>query len=327
MTALTSKLPRWLEPEDRAVLSLEKRLADQKQRWFVIERDLERRRKRKKGKRPSIATLRVCELNRLYYSRYRGDLLPDDDDGRDSIQIMINHLAMLANPRLRIADWLRRCAPWFSESEAEPLIEAALRKPIRWMADTLAARLNLTDAERSRLKIRSVGAVDFTKEQRAQRRREKSRLASEAKRRAVGAKPQSQSSSRTEPWKAQGVSRRTWYRRLARRRGTTSTAVYGADVAQHRQQYVACSFTSDEPVPLPLAAAPEEARQSLVAPAVQQPLLGYPASTSSTSPSRAATPFDWRRHSAESWAQIWQLRAEICRTHPTGGSKKLRTTP
>jgi hypothetical protein len=55
--------------------------------------------------------------------------------------------------KLDTADWLRRCAPWFSESEAEPLIEAALRNPIRWKADTLAARLNLTDAERSRLKI------------------------------------------------------------------------------------------------------------------------------------------------------------------------------
>jgi hypothetical protein len=141
----------------------------------------------------------VCELNRLFLTRYRGDLLPDDDDGRDSIQIMIHHLAMLADPNLRIADWLRRCAPWFPKSEAEPLITAAIRQPLRWKADTLAERLNLTDAERSRLKIRTIGAADCTKERRAERRREKNRLARKAKRHAAGAKPQSESISRTRP--------------------------------------------------------------------------------------------------------------------------------
>ena len=291
-------------PAEHSTLKAEQHHADLKRRWWIIERDFERRRQRKRGSRPSIATLRVCELNRLFHTRYRGSLLPDDDDGRDSIQIMVNHLAMLADPSLRIADWLRRCAPWFSESEAEPLIEAAIKRPRRWKADTLAKRLNLTDAERSRLKIKTVGAVDCTKEQRAKRRCEKDRLDKEAKRRAAGAKPQSKSINRTKPWEQEVISRSTWYRRKR--------------VTQLRPQYEAGSVTADEPVSFSLSAASEAAQTAGLSQAVQQPLLGQPSYSASAScgpsklPSRAATTPDWRLHSAESWAQIMQLKADIC---------------
>jgi hypothetical protein len=164
-------------------------------------------------------------------------LLPDDDDGRDSVFIMLQHLAMLADARLRIADWLRRCAPWLPEIEAEALAESAMMRPRRWKADTLAERLNLTDAERSFLEIRTIGAVDCTKEQREIRRREQNSLAQKARRQAAGAKPRGEAASRTKPWVVEGISRRTWYRR----------------VAQIRQQYITGAVTADEPVPFPHA--------------------------------------------------------------------------
>jgi hypothetical protein len=123
---------------------------------FNLDLREDRRKRRRQGKRPSIATLRVCELNRLFYTRYSHHL-PDDDAGREDVAIMVNHLVMLA--------------------------------------DTLAKALNLTDAERTRLKIRTIGAVDCTKAEREARRRECKRLAKEAKRRTAGVKPRPQSAS------------------------------------------------------------------------------------------------------------------------------------
>jgi hypothetical protein len=208
MTAASSEPPFGAEHPAPAT---EQRGSKNKRPWWVTEREFERRRQRNKGRRPSIATLRVCELNRLFYTGYRGNLLPDDDDGRDSIEIMINHLAMLADPCLRIGDWLRRCAPWLDAVDAERQMERAITRPIKWRADTLAHRLNLTSHERDRLKIRTIGAVDLNLKQRKKKRRARDRLAKQPKRRAAGAKPQAQSASRTRPWLAIGISRSKWY--------------------------------------------------------------------------------------------------------------------
>lgn len=243
-----------------------------RRRWLMIERDLERRRRRKTGERPSIATLRVCELNRLFFTRYRGDLLPDDDDGRDSIAIMLAHLAMLAEPSLRIHDWLRRCAPWLSDIEAAPMIERAIAKPITWKADTLAKRLNLDDAERSKLLIKTIGAIDCTKAMRVRRRRQRKRLAKEAQRRASGAKSQSTSASRMKPWKKLGVSRATWYRRLR----------------LFRPQYESCVIVPEIVSPLPLASSEGSAHQTLSVSGGRQSPFGCPSFDLSKSPSRAA---------------------------------------
>jgi hypothetical protein len=199
------------QPTPAAELAVEQRNAEIKRRNALItEAKLERRRRKRKKGRASLATLRVCELYRLFFVRYRGHLIPDDDDGRDSVWIFINHLAMLASPAVRIEDWLSRCAPWFHD---QAMIDRARAKPQRWRADTMAEVLNVTDEERTRLKTWTIGAVDCDKDQRAARRREKNRLAKEARRRADGALPRAQSLSQTKPWEAEGISRRQWERR------------------------------------------------------------------------------------------------------------------
>jgi hypothetical protein len=247
-----------------------------RRRSLIIERDFERRRRRKRGQRPSIATLRICELNRLFFTRYRGRRLPNDDDGRDNIFIMVNHLVMLADPQLRTRDWFRQWAPWFSEREAESLIERTIIRPIKWKADTLAKRLNLADAERSKLAIKTIGAIDCTKAQRASKRRQQKRLAKEAKRRAAGAKAQSRSASRTKPWEDLSISRSTWYRQMR----------------QFRTQYKTCS-TVPETIPgTPLVAAGHTSRQKLASPTLQQSHPGRPSFGLSKSPSRAAIRLD-----------------------------------
>jgi hypothetical protein len=109
-----------------------------------------------------------------------------------------------------------------AESEREQLISRVLANPLRWRADSLARRLNLTEAERRRLRITTIGAVDLDKAARLKRRRELSRQIKAAARQAKGAASrayyEAQSLSRTKPWHAQGISRRTWYRR----RGTSA---------------------------------------------------------------------------------------------------------
>jgi hypothetical protein len=105
-------------------------------------------------------------------------------------------------------------------------------------AKTVGRLLEVTAKERWACDIRTMEAIDETPEERRadreqrkrqrdlkrrqdaderarERERERSRLAKQRKRRAQGARPHAQSLSRTRPWKAQGISRRTWERRRA----------------------------------------------------------------------------------------------------------------
>ena len=92
-----------------------------------------------------------------------------------------------------------------TEAESELLIEEADTVPKCRKADLLAKYLHLTDKMRTELQIRTIGSVDVSKQQRAKRRKQ-------------GIKPRAEylvanSISRLQPWKAEGISRRTWYYR------------------------------------------------------------------------------------------------------------------
>lgn len=253
------------QPTPAAELAVEQRNAEIKRREALItEAKLERRRRKKTKRRASLATLRVCELNRLYVTRYRGELLPDDDDGRDSVWIMINHLAMLSSPALRINDWLRRCAPWFHD---QTMIDHALAKPQRWRADTLGKQLNVTDEERTRTKAWSIGAVDLNKEQRATRRQAKDRDRKQAKRQAAGAQSRAEflarSLSHLKPWEAEGISRRTWERQRLTQVRPQMTHV--------RPQHILTPTADALASPVPGAPPPDAGGVSVEAPAERHP--------------------------------------------------------
>lgn len=175
-----------------------------------------RYRAQRKGRRPSLATLRIRDLSRLFRARY-GETLPADDAGRADAEIMAHHLAVLGGqPRRRIASWLQLRAPWMPLGEAEALIAAAIAKPKRWRADALAWRLRLIAEDRAALRITTIGAIDAGKLQRAETRRERNRLTKEAKRREAGAVPRAQYlqavKRKADPWQACGMSRAAWYR-------------------------------------------------------------------------------------------------------------------
>src|SRR5262249_9416000 len=79
-----------------------------------------------------------------------------------------------------------------------------------------------TYQQRTRLRITTIGACDFSKRQRKKQRKHKDKMAKMRRRRAAGMRPQSESLSATEPWRELGMSRASWYRRnKARSKGET----------------------------------------------------------------------------------------------------------
>lgn len=118
-------------------------------------------------------------------------------------------------------------APIFTKDEIDSAARQAKRRNRLVRADKLAEIVGLEDADRQRLGIFTIGAIDKTRRERAlarkQRKRFKDRVRSAIKRRTRGAISReeylAESLSRSRPWEREGVSERTWYRR----RGTSSS--------------------------------------------------------------------------------------------------------
>jgi hypothetical protein len=171
----------------------------------------------KTGEARLMALLRLRELERLFSQRY-GAELPDDDAGRDDLVIAAHHIAHIgADAARHIVAWAQLWAPWMTADKAAKLADRVIANPFKFTADVLAWRLHLTQAERHDLGITTIGAIDSSKGQRAQFRKLKRQLAASVRRRERGgtsrALYEGNSLSRTRPWEALGVSRRTWYRR------------------------------------------------------------------------------------------------------------------
>jgi predicted P-loop ATPase len=189
------------------------------QRIAAKHAEIAARYKAKRRKRPpvSMAALRVAELRRFFHDCYGPDL-PDDDAGRADARLMAHHLAhRIGDPSNRIAAWLEGAAPWMAPDERADLAANVIAKPLRYRADKLAAMLGLTEATRRRLRITTIGAIDCTKAERLEQRRERARLAKQAKRRAAGNKTRAAyledcKAKSTRPWQAAGISRSRWYR-------------------------------------------------------------------------------------------------------------------
>jgi hypothetical protein len=167
-------------------------------------------------KGPPLAVI-IAHLRRLFADRY-GRELPDNDAGRDCAWIIANCMAhRKSEAGYYIAMYLGRSASWMEEDERESLIERVLDKPLRFTADWLAQRLNVTEEERTRLGITTIGSIEKTsaerKAERKERKRVRDRRNKEHQRRTEGRKPRAQSLSKTQPWKAAGISRRAWYYR------------------------------------------------------------------------------------------------------------------
>lgn len=174
-----------------------------------------RKRRASRGRGGSLVGIRIAELERLFADRW-GEQLPPDDAGRDDLFVLLNHAAYYAEPGPRMHAKAARWAPWLAADALADMIADIRARPLRWRADKLAQRLGVDDATRTRLALRTIGAVDVTAEQRQASRKERDRLAKDAQRRAAGvprrpARPIDL--SHCQPWRDAGVSRATWFRR------------------------------------------------------------------------------------------------------------------
>lgn len=111
----------------------------------------------------------------------------------------------------------------FTSAEAEAVVEEASRTWRQMSADNLARFLGVTYEERERLGLMTIGSVNVGKRARKELRKRKDRMAKERRRREQGARPQSHSLSRTEPWKKLNMSRAKWYRLHKQKRAASET--------------------------------------------------------------------------------------------------------
>jgi hypothetical protein len=116
-----------------------------------------------------------------------------------------------------------------SDGEADAILERADALHQHRTADQLAQFLGVTYSQRRALGITTIGSIDITKRTRTLLRKRKKRRYNEQRRRAQGARPRTEyeenSLMRTKPWEAEGMSRRTWYRK---RHGTSpNPAIHG----------------------------------------------------------------------------------------------------
>lgn len=144
-----------------------------KARLWEIKQRYERH--SKVGKRTrSLAAIRLAELTRWLHDTYgAGVELEPSRDALMIAEIFAHHIAVLANAERRISQWLAFYAPTIPPQEQERLIGNALGKPIKWSADKLGWKIKLSDEQRTRLNITSIGALGINKEQRAIIRKQK----------------------------------------------------------------------------------------------------------------------------------------------------------
>jgi hypothetical protein len=124
-----------------------------------------------------ITLIRLRELERVFQYRY-GRFLPDDDAGRDDLVLAAHHIVFLRGDVIEhIVGWARVWAPWLPQKQVELLTQRVMAKPQKFTADVLGWRLGLSMADRSALKITTIGASDMSKEERAELRKRKRREA------------------------------------------------------------------------------------------------------------------------------------------------------
>lgn len=177
----------------------------------------------------SFDALRFRELNKLARHRH-----PDGSDYMLPEAPSVRHLAVAIithqrpNNKLRWLIWFcRERAPWLDPNE----INIAQLYPDK--AEPLGKKLQLTAAERTSLRITTIAPCDQTPAEREAARKERKRQRDRDRRRrqraAAGGIPRAQyeatSKSQKRPWEAEGMSKRTWYRRMAQVRRPANTPI------------------------------------------------------------------------------------------------------
>lgn len=148
---------------------LKRKLLDIELRYEAQTRDVKRHRRSR-----AMAAIRLAELTRWLDDTFgAGVELPADEPSYLIVRIFAHHMGGLSDTPRRILSWIMVYAPWISPRDRERLVNEVTDCPIKWTADRLAWKLKLTDAKRTELKIKTIGAIDCNREQRELRRKAK----------------------------------------------------------------------------------------------------------------------------------------------------------
>jgi hypothetical protein len=116
---------------------------------------------------------RVRDLRRVVTGRY-GRRLPNNETGRKYLAIVIDHALLTARDLAdRMAQQL--APPEVSDAELAYLIDIAGAGRM-WEPHDLAKAIDLREAERVRLEVRTIAAVDMTRKQRKNLKNKRKRL-------------------------------------------------------------------------------------------------------------------------------------------------------
>jgi hypothetical protein len=202
----------------------------------MSKRKDKKKKKSKDQRKRAFQAMRTGDLNKLFAKRYRSTredyVFPDDDAGIDDLRILLGHYAYSNPQRLTKIAALR--APWLAGVQFDYMMADATMSPRTWTFQELGDHMNLTEAERRDLGIRTIGTIDVTSKQRKQARKVRDKDRKAAKRRAKGAKPRDQylaanDKTRMKPWDIDGISRATWYRRQRETGPSTVNLIIAAD--------------------------------------------------------------------------------------------------
>ena len=192
-----------------------------------------------------IRRLRFGDLKKILRCRCRYEL-PDDDAGRDYLELLLDVVSLGPNARDRMLNQIEIWAPWMDSQEFCQLVDSVQRKPEylrKIKADQLGQEINLTYDERQQLRIRTIAPADLTPaefaERRRERRREKQRENQRKRRRKAGVKSRTvylaTSQTKLKPWAAFGISRSTWERRRERDASLKANKLLDSEVTDLRQ--------------------------------------------------------------------------------------------
>jgi hypothetical protein len=171
-----------------------------------------------KKKTEIIRRLRLGNLRSLIRARC-GHTLPDDDAGREYLWELLLTISLGAEADRKIKNAIEVTAPWMSRKEATEMSDQIKRHCLRSStAREIGTRLRVTRNEWIKLKLKTILPFDMTDTEINAFRKSRRRTRDQHHRRAQGRKSHDASLAKAKPWKKEGMSRATWFRRKARKR-------------------------------------------------------------------------------------------------------------
>ncbi|MCJ2040412.1 hypothetical protein MKK55_15885 [Methylobacterium sp. J-059] len=194
----------------------------------------------------SVANLFKSDIEKFITGTFGGPCLTDDavmfyeplvrilcvrfvameEDGRNPRPVDSCGWAMKFMPRFA----LEQGRAWFEEQERVITASFGAALPALPSADELADAIGVRHQNVVDFRLRSIGATDRRAPQRAVERKAKKAVCERKRRAKAGAKAQANSKASTKPWESLGMSRSTFYRKLAD--GTVVEVQSPYDVAQ-----------------------------------------------------------------------------------------------